>query len=107
MQIDKNLFTQAVKKPTVLVQDVINCGFALLEVPFMAIEIIDPELCNGCGNCIKRCPADVIRMSKETKKAFIQYREDCILCLQCLLECSQNAILMSAERNSSLFTSWG
>jgi len=73
----------------------------------VAIEIINSELCNGCGKCAERCPADVIRVSGETGKAFIQYPEDCVLCLQCLLECSQNAIALSAIRNSSVFTSWG
>ena len=75
----------------------------------MAIEKINSELCNGCGLCVESCPADVIRLSKETGKAYIRYLEDCATCLgfKCLTECPKNAITMSIGKSAPLFTSWG
>ncbi len=31
----------------------------------MSIELVDPELCNGCGLCVITCPLDVIRLDTE------------------------------------------
>ena len=73
----------------------------------MAIGKIDAGLCSGCGKCEICCPADVIRMNKETRKACVQYPEDCVMCFWCLSECPQDAISMSAGKASPLFTSWG
>ena len=74
----------------------------------MAIERIDPELCNGCGICVSSCPADVIRMDRESKKAVIQYPQDCVMCCWCIAECPQDAVTISpAVTTVPLFTSWG
>jgi NADPH-dependent glutamate synthase beta subunit-like oxidoreductase len=34
----------------------------------MAIERINPELCNGCGICVTTCPVDVIRLDTAAKE---------------------------------------
>ncbi len=73
----------------------------------MAIEKIDTELCNGCGICVNSCPMDVIRMDKKSKKAVIQYPEDCMLCGWCVVDCPQNAIYVSPHKSSPLIVSWG
>ena len=73
----------------------------------MAIEKIDHDLCNGCGSCEMFCPADVIRMDNESRKAIVKYPEDCILCLWCAVECPQNAIDLTPVNFSRLLTSWG
>jgi len=73
----------------------------------MSIERIDPELCNGCGICVNICPMDVLRMDNKSKKAVIQYPEDCMLCEFCVLDCSENAISVSPEKSSPLIVSWG
>ena len=31
----------------------------------MSIELVDRELCNGCGLCVITCPLDVIRLDTE------------------------------------------
>ena len=73
----------------------------------MAIDRIDPELCNGCGLCVKICPMDVFRMDKQTKQAVITYPEDCMLCEFCVLDCPTKAITVTPEKRSPLLLSWG
>jgi len=73
----------------------------------MAIEEIYASLCNSCGQCLRVCPADVIRADKDSGKAAVAYPEDCVLCFFCLTECRQDAIAFTPERPSPRFTSWG
>lgn len=73
----------------------------------MAIKRIKPEVCVGCGICAKTCPADVIRMDQEAKKAVVRYPEDCVVCCCCLQDCPTKAIVMTAEAYSTYFTSIG
>jgi NAD-dependent dihydropyrimidine dehydrogenase PreA subunit len=69
---------------------------------------IAPELCNGCGICVKSCPADVLHMDKGSKKAVVRYPEECVVCCWCYVECPEEAVFISAEvKMSPLFTSWG
>jgi NAD-dependent dihydropyrimidine dehydrogenase PreA subunit len=72
----------------------------------MPIERIDPEKCIGCGNCVKACMVDVIRMDEEAKKAVIKYPEDCMVCGYCDLDCPANAISVSPEKYISPIVSW-
>ena len=58
----------------------------------MGVRRIDFGLCNGCGICVERCPMDIFRMDKETRKAFIKYVRDCQSCFLCVRECPENAI---------------
>lgn len=58
----------------------------------MGIRKINLKLCNGCGICIESCPQDVLRMNKETEKAYVAYLRDCESCLLCELICPEKAI---------------
>lgn len=58
----------------------------------MGVRKIELILCNGCGICVEHCPMDVLRMDKETDKAFIKYVRDCQSCFLCVRECPEDAI---------------
>ena len=51
---------------------------------------LDPDLCKGCINCIKRCPTQAIRV--RNKKACIT-KEFCIDCGECIRICQNHAKL--------------
>jgi NAD-dependent dihydropyrimidine dehydrogenase PreA subunit len=69
--------------------------------------VIDVELCNGCGLCVKYCPMDVIRMDEESQKAVTKYLEDCMLCELCVPDCPTNAITVTPVKTAPLMVSWG
>ncbi len=72
----------------------------------MPIERIDTDLCTGCGNCVRACTVDVIRMDEESKKAVIKYLEDCMVCGYCELDCPEGAINLTPEKFAPLALSW-
>jgi NAD-dependent dihydropyrimidine dehydrogenase PreA subunit len=73
----------------------------------MSIEKIDPELCTGCGICVNSCSVDVIRMDESAQKAIIQYPQDCMLCEFCVLDCPEDAITVTPDKEAPLIVSWG
>ena len=73
----------------------------------MSIEKIDPDLCIGCGICVNSCSVDVIRMDEESQKAVIRYPQDCMLCEFCVLDCPEEAITVTPDKEAPLIVSWG
>ncbi|MEM1562551.1 MAG: 4Fe-4S binding protein [Candidatus Bathyarchaeia archaeon] len=65
----------------------------------MCSNWINHNLCTGCGTCVKICPADVIRIDENTKRAIIKYSEDCFGCQLCKVHCPQGAIQMTPKRH--------
>ena len=63
----------------------------------MAIEKIDPDLCNGCRLCIDSCPNDVIYFDARHEVAYIRYPVDCAVCYLCVDDCARDAIYVSPE----------
>jgi len=64
----------------------------------MAIDVIDENLCTGCGICLATCPQDVIRIDETSRKAVITYPEDCAACWACESFCPVGAIEVSNVR---------
>jgi len=55
----------------------------------MFIVIIDSDTCNGCGVCVKSCPAKILAM-KDGKAAVVG--DDCLGCQSCVQLCPTGAI---------------
>jgi ferredoxin len=63
---------------------------------------VDDEKCNGCGICIKACPADTIRLGY--KKARLTDPVDCMACGDCIAICPTNAItLVKSYRYTGMY----
>jgi NAD-dependent dihydropyrimidine dehydrogenase PreA subunit len=73
----------------------------------MAVERIDSDLCIGCALCYDACSTDVIRMDEQSRKAVVEYPEDCVLCAWCIASCPVNAVVFTAARTAPLMSSWG
>ena len=59
--------------------------------------IIDPEKCNGCGECEEFCLKGVYEVNKKTKKAESVRRDQCVHCFLCVDNCPKNAISILVE----------
>jgi NAD-dependent dihydropyrimidine dehydrogenase PreA subunit len=76
----------------------------VLRAKKIMIDQVDDKKCNGCGVCVEICPMDVLRMKTDVditseKKwlsqksiAYIAYRNDCMTCYTCELQCPTGAI---------------
>lgn len=71
------------------------------------MPIYDIEGCNGCEECFRVCPMDVIRMDAETGLAVIAYPADCQVCNLCVVFCPVDAISLSKDKPGSLLVAWG
>jgi len=73
----------------------------------VSIERIDDDLCDGCKICCNSCPMDILRFDEKQKKVIIQYREECICCFNCELDCPTGAIYVSPHRLIPILHPWG
>jgi NAD-dependent dihydropyrimidine dehydrogenase PreA subunit len=53
---------------------------------------IDPEFCNGCGQCYNDCPMDVFGWNKDNKRPTIYYPGECSFCCVCEIVCPEKAV---------------
>jgi len=60
--------------------------------PFTAV--LDPEKCNACGACIRRCQVDAIQLS-EGKDSVLIDAQRCLGCGHCVAVCSKSALELS------------
>ena len=66
--------------------------------------VVDTFRCIGCGQCIRACPVDVLRM--EDRKAVARYVEECMCCACCEDVCPTQAIYVTPDKESPLMVSW-
>ncbi|MEA3374791.1 MAG: 4Fe-4S binding protein [Chloroflexota bacterium] len=75
--------------------------FAPLELPsnFRGRVRIEPDLCRGCGACVRDCPAFGLELESEGRDEFrlIHYPDRCICCGQCEESCRFDAIRLTNE----------
>ncbi len=75
--------------------------FAPMDLPdsFRGKVTVDPELCRGCGLCVRDCPAIALELEKESREKYrlIYHADRCAFCGQCELSCPFDAITMSND----------
>ena len=91
-----------------------DCGFIRTVLDFGVrvlwrghyVAKVDPELCNGCANCVARCQFRALSFAPTRNKAYIDLLQ-CFGCGLCATECDQEAITL-VERASlpSLANVW-
>jgi len=75
--------------------------------PNKAIEF-DPEICNGCNQCIEVCRTDVLMPNPEKgKPPIVLYPDECWYGGSCVEECPRpGAIKMLHPFNQSIVVTW-
>lgn len=75
--------------------------FTPLELPayFRGRVVVRPELCAGCGLCVRDCPAFALELEREGREQFrlIHYHDRCAYCGQCEDSCRLGAIALVNE----------
>ena len=60
---------------------------------------MDVSTCIFCGICQKKCPANAIKVNKETKTWEIDPYK-CIVCNECVVVCPKKSIISNAHYNA-------
>jgi Pyruvate/2-oxoacid:ferredoxin oxidoreductase delta subunit len=63
---------------------------------FNYYAVADTDLCNGCGNCEKRCQVGAARVSEEKQKTSVDLNR-CIGCGLCVPTCPQKAMALKRK----------
>ena len=56
---------------------------------------VDKEKCNGCGECVDICPAEVLELANE--KMEVANIDECLGCESCVETCPESAITLSGD----------
>ena len=75
--------------------------FGPLKLPpyFRGRVVIDADLCQACGLCVRDCPAFALELQREGRGKFrlIHYPDRCAYCGQCEASCPSGAITLINE----------
>lgn len=75
--------------------------FRPVELPgyFRGRVAIRPELCQGCGLCVRDCPASALELERGGRDQFrlTHFEDRCAYCGQCADNCRQGALTLLNE----------
>jgi formate hydrogenlyase subunit 6/NADH:ubiquinone oxidoreductase subunit I len=70
-----------------------------LELPegYRGLVVVDPDLCRGCGVCVRDCASEALVLERGEHGAFrlVLYPERCAYCGQCEASCRFGAIRLT------------
>ncbi len=70
-----------------------------LELPegYRGLVTADPDLCRGCGSCVRDCPANALELEHGERGSFrlVLYPERCAYCGQCETSCRFGSIRLT------------
>lgn len=61
----------------------------------MPVISVDPQLCDGCGQCVEQCPTVVLVIRDGI--ACGQNSDECMVCQTCETVCVRDAIRVRAD----------
>jgi len=81
------------------------CPFGAIYLSDKGIAAVDESICTGCGQCVKACPKNVIKVMPQSRSVFVTCRTTekgkavtanckagCIACGLCAKKCPEGAI---------------
>ncbi len=82
-------------------QITVRYPFGPLSLPsyYRGRVVVDEDLCRGCGQCVRDCPALALELERESRDSFkmTYYLDRCIYCGQCEYACRFDAIKLVNE----------
>ncbi len=63
-----------------------------------SVAVIDPQLCQGCGNCAQACRFDAVILPTDTQPAYDVDAIACDGCAACVYQCPEDAIHMEPQK---------
>lgn len=63
--------------------------------------LVRPDLCSGCGNCVRACPLGIVRL--EDGKAAVDQNRSCMACFHCTAACPEHALAWEGLEEAELY----
>ncbi len=49
----------------------VSCPFDAIVMSEKGLPVVDPDLCTGCGECVKACPRNIMELLPKTQKVYL------------------------------------